>query len=146
MMSHKVYIHVYLLLEKDQQILLSLRQNTGYADGQWGLVSGHGESQETVRQALIREAEEEIGITIKEEDLTIVHVMHRRSDRECVEFFIKCRAFLGEISNKEPHKCGDVRFFEKDNLPDTIVPYIPHALKNIDEGITYSEYGWDHAH
>ncbi len=141
---HKVYLSVYLILENENQVLLALRQNTGYADGQWGLVSGHAESQETVREALVREVAEEIGITINPDDLTILHVLHRRSDRENVDFFMKCSAYKGNIINKEPHKCEKLNFFPKDNLPDTIVPYIKEVFEHIKAGKIYSEYGWDH--
>ncbi|HXF90504.1 MAG TPA: NUDIX domain-containing protein [Candidatus Nitrosotenuis sp.] len=142
---HKVAVCVYLILQRDNKVLLGLRQNTGFADGKWGLISGHVESQESARSALSREVAEEIGITVKVEDLCIVHVMHRRSDRENIDIFMTCRSYQGEIHNQEPHKCGKLAFFSQDQLPEFVIDYIAHALKNIKNGITYSEYGWDHA-
>ena len=37
------YVCVYLVLERDGKVLLSLRENTGYEDGKWSLVAGHAE-------------------------------------------------------------------------------------------------------
>ena len=45
-----------------QEILLQRLQNTGYADGMWDFAcSGHVELGESMKQALCREAEEELG-------------------------------------------------------------------------------------
>ncbi len=61
-------IAVYLILKREEETLLLLRQNTGYMDGFYGLVSGHVENDESAVTAMIREAHEESGITIKEEN------------------------------------------------------------------------------
>ena len=58
----KLAVTVQLLLEKDGKLLLHLRQNSSFANGYYGLVSGHIDGNETVRQAMIREAREEAGI------------------------------------------------------------------------------------
>ena len=55
----------YFALIKDGQVLLQLRKNTGYRDGEYGLVAGHVEPHESFAQALIREIEEEAGIKLK---------------------------------------------------------------------------------
>jgi 8-oxo-dGTP pyrophosphatase MutT (NUDIX family) len=62
--SFKIIPSVYLLLFKGNQVLLSKRANTGYEDGNYGLVSGHVESNETLREAMVREAAEEVGLTL----------------------------------------------------------------------------------
>lgn len=42
-----------------------------------------------------REALEEAGIKIKEEDLEIVHVMHRKTpDRESIDYFLTCKNMM----------------------------------------------------
>lgn len=48
-----------------QEVLLHLRQNTGYMDGHWDFAgSGHVDENETARQAVARECLEELGITV----------------------------------------------------------------------------------
>ncbi|MFQ6087067.1 MAG: NUDIX domain-containing protein, partial [Candidatus Bathyarchaeia archaeon] len=70
---------VYLVLTKDNKILLSRRYNTGFHDGEYSFPAGHlhGED-ETLKQAMVREAKEEVGIEVDLADLELVHVMHRR--------------------------------------------------------------------
>ncbi len=141
-MNAKAHVNVNLILLKDNQILLSLRKNTGYEDGNWGLVSGNVEVGESATDALIREAEEEVGVRINPKDLTICHVMHRKSDRENMDIFWTCSHWENEIDNVEPHKCGGVEFYGSDHFPANLIDHIKVALQNIDKGNFYSEYGW----
>lgn len=145
---HKLRIPVYLVLIDNTQILLMRRINTGYRDGEYCLVSGHIEGNESLRQAMVREAMEEIGITIKPDDLEFVHVLHRREKfakgpAERIDFFFKPKKWQGEIKNKEIDKCDKIKWFPLDNLPTNIFPYIRQVIECIDKGMEYSEYGWD---
>lgn len=134
---------VYLILIEEEKILLSLRQNTGYEDGSWGLVSGHGETNESAKDALCRESAEEIGIHIEPTDLSVVHVMHRKTCRENIDIFMQCTTWQGDISNREPEKCGGLEFFSKDSFPKNTVDYIRRALENIQNLKIYDEVGWE---
>ena len=134
-------VAVYLVLTKDDQVLLTLRQNTGFADGLYGLASGHVEENETIKHAMIREAEEEIGIHIKPDDLKLAHIMQHKSQSHYIDFYFHCYSFQGEPLNCEPEKCGDVRFFPKDKLPENLIVNVRQALQLINIGSNYSEYG-----
>lgn len=138
----KIIPEVHLILIKNNQTLLLLRQNTGYEDGKYSLVAGHPEGNEPLKEAMIREALEEAGITIKYEDLIFSQVMHRTSDSERVSFFFTTEIWNGEIKNMEPDKCSDLSWFSLDNLPVNIIPYIKEAINNHLIGIKYSEFGW----
>ncbi len=142
-MKATVNLSVYLILEKAGKILLGLRQNTGYEDGKWMLMAGHVEAGEQATYAMCREAMEEIGIEIRPEDLEVLHVMHRVSNRENIDIFMRINKWQGEIINQEPHKCEKLDFFAKDELPENIVEYIRVALRNIENGVLYAEYGWE---
>ncbi len=135
---------VYLMLMQDNKILLSRRANTGYKDGMYGMVSGHVEKAEGCLSALIREAKEEIGITINKNDLEVAHVLHRNceDDLEYVDVFIKTSNYKGDIKNCEPEKCDKLEWFSLDNLPNEIVEYLPEVFNHIKNNRFYSEQGW----
>lgn len=42
----------------------------------------------------------------------------------------------------EPDKHSQVLWCKSDALPDDIIPYVEQALKMIEQGISYSEFGW----
>ncbi len=135
----------YLFLIKDNKILLQRRKNTGFEDGNYGLVSGHLDGDETVYQAMVREVKEEAGIDLKVNDLKVVHVMHRGGrgrDNERIDFFITTKGWKGEVKNTEPDKCNDLRWFEINNLPENAIDFIKQAIECIQKNIFYSEFGW----
>jgi len=136
----------YLVLIKENKILLQRRFNTGYEDGKYSFVAGHVESGENFTQALIREIKEEAGIVLKKEDIKVVHVMSRDSgtskNNERLDVFFVAKKWTGEIKNKEPDKCDDLSWFDLDDLPENIIPYIKEAIKNIKNNIFFSEFGW----
>lgn len=133
----------HLILLKNDKILLLRRFNTGYEDGNYSVVAGHLDGNETFIQAMVREAREEAGIDIKPEDLKVIHVIHRKvPNDERIDFFIMAKKWEGELKLMEPHKCDDLNWFELDSLPKNIIPYVKQAIDNIKDGIFYSEHGW----
>ena len=134
---------VHLLLEKEGQVLLLRRFQIGYEDGNYSVVAGHANGNETLTQAMAREALEEAGIVVDPDDLVLVHVMHRRTEDERVDFFFSASRWAGDPRNAEPHKCSDVRWFPRDQLPPNVVPYVRIAIEHVRSGVVYSELGWD---
>lgn len=132
----------HLFLIKGNKILLLRRFNTGYQDGNYSAPAGHIEGNETARETMVREAKEEVEIEIKREDLKVVHVMHRNENEERIDFFFTIKNWKGEPQIMEPHKCDDLNWFELDDLPNNIVPYIKQAINCFLKNIFYSEYGW----
>ena len=139
----KLPVSAQLFLIKDEKILLLRRFNTGYEDGKYSVVAGHIAGNETVAEAMIREAKEEADIFIAREDLKTVHVMHRKKGRgEYIDYFFFCDKWTGDIRNSEPHKCDDLRWFDINDLPDNMVDYIREAIEYYKNGIKFSEFGW----
>ena len=139
----KLIPSVYLILINNNQILLSRRFQTGFEDGNYGMVSGHAEEKETMREALSREVLEEIGIKINPLDLEHYLTMHRScGNHERVDFFFTTDKHEGEIKNMEPNKCDDLSWFPLNQLPKNIIPYITKAIDCYTKGEKYCEFGW----
>ena len=138
----KVIPTSHLILVKDGKILLLRRFNTGWGDGNYSVIAGHLDGNETFLQAMVREAEEEAGIELSQEDLEVVHVVHRKSNEERIDFFILAKRWKGDPRNMEPHKCDDLNWFEMDKLPENTIPYIRQAIGCFRKGVFYSEHGW----
>lgn len=133
----------YLILLRDEKILLLRRRNTGFRDGEYSFIAGHVEKGESFTSAVIREAREEAGITVGEEDLKTVHVMHRKSDDSVrMDVFFSTEKWDGEIVNREPEKCSDLSWFPMNSLPENTIPYIRNVINYIREERYYSEEGW----
>ncbi len=145
MKEHFTYIgSAFLLLIKDEKILLQRRYQTGHEDGNYGVPAGHLDGNETVREGCVREMKEEIGIEIDPEDLTMVHVMHRKKPKdERFDFYLTASSYKGEVENCEPHKCDDLRWFPLDDLPENTIGYVCQAIDCYRSGEFYSEYGWE---
>jgi ADP-ribose pyrophosphatase YjhB (NUDIX family) len=136
---------VYLILVKNNGILLLRRFNTGWEDGNYSLISGHLDGQETVTQAMMREAKEEAGISIKTKDLHVAHAMHRKSeeDLEFIDFFLVADTWKGEPKITEPDKCDEMKWFPFDNLPRNLLHHVKQAIENFQHNIAFSEFGWN---
>ncbi len=135
---------VYLILIKKNKILLSRRFNTGWMDGYYSLVAGHIDGNEPVSFAMIREAKEEAGIIIDKKDLLPATVIHRYyPNQEYVDFFFVAKKWEGEPEIKETDKCDDMSWFDLDNLPENLLPYIKEAIENYKRGIAFFESGWE---
>ena len=123
-------------------MLLLRRLNTGYADGQYSVPAGHLDGNETVVAAAIREAQEEIGVTIAVADLTVVGVMHRRAGDERIDFFTAATCWTGDPHNCEPAKCDNLLWADPDHLPANVIPYVRRALENYSAGRWFDTFGW----
>lgn len=141
-MRSKFPVAIHLLFLIDNQVLLLRRFNTGYEDGNYSVVAGHVDLGETVIQAAIREASEEVGVILKPQDIQVVHTMNRRSNDERIDFFAVVKSWKGEITNNEPEKCDDLSWFSIDSLPSNTISYVKYAIENYQNGLYYSEFGW----
>lgn len=141
----------YVFLVRDgaagPEVLLQLRQNTGYMDAHWAAAAaGHVERGETALDAAHREAAEEIAVTALE--LEFVTAMQRTGQGEPIDeridFFFVARHWSGEPRIVEPEKCAELRWCPLDALPDPVVPHEGEVLRAIRTGTAeaYSTFGF----
>ena len=140
---------VHLLLIRDEQILLLRRANTGYEDGNYSIIAGHLDGDETVYAAAAREAREareEAAITVVGRDLNMVGVLQRRAatptDDERIDFFLAASRWSGVIANAEPEKCDELAWFRLDDLPTNVISYVRQALDNYRNAVWFDTAGW----
>lgn len=140
----RAVVDVHVMLVRGDELLLARREGTGYGDGLWHLPSGHLEEGESVTAAAVREAAEEIGVTIDPADLTFAHVMHRAPER--VGLFFTAEKWTGEPYNAEPHKCSEIAWWPMTALPPDMVAYPAAAIAEILAGVPFAEHDWSTNH
>ena len=133
---------VHVLLEKAGRVLLMRRAGTGFFDGLYSLPGGHVEAGESLCDTAVREMREELAIDIDRATLEIIGVVHRRSDSNRIDFFMRAGRWSGEPVIAEPDKCDDLQWYERTALPEAIVPYVRDALQ-AGAGPWIHESGWN---
>jgi ADP-ribose pyrophosphatase YjhB (NUDIX family) len=137
---------VFLIFRQGNQILLLRRFNTGHNDGNYSLVSGHVDEGESFIQAAIREADEEAGVKISAEDLSLAYVLHSRHSDDAVVYinlYMNVGKWEGEIFNAEPEKCDDLSWFDMENLPENTIDYVRFTLEEVEEGRNFGQFGFE---
>ena len=140
-------ILMLLKTENDKRkVLLQRRQNTGFADGLWDLsCSGHVEHGESMSEAAVREAKEELGIEIPLKEVRFFVLVHKREQERDLTYYnsyFVCENFIGEPHICEPHKCSDLQWFDLNKLPDDLINDRKKAVQAYVNGVHYIEYGW----
>ena len=137
-----VHVTVHLLLINNNKVLAMKRCNTGYMDGYYGFVSGHLENNESLRHAMAREAFEEVGIVIKEEDLDITCMIRRGDNNNYFNIFLKAEKYEGEPKNMEPDKCEKLAWLDINDLPENTIAAEKRAIYNYINEIRFDEYNF----
>lgn len=125
-------ISVVCIIEKEGKYLFLKRTHTGLADGFYMFPGGHVEQGESVIHAMVREMKEELGITVKEEDLEfkLVEPIHTH-----VTFFFKVKKYTGVLQNMEPEKHSEMVFLSPDEKG--IHPFTKREIKLIKQGYVF---------
>lgn len=111
------------------EVLLQLRQNTGYRDGYWACAAaGHVEEGESVVAAAVREVREELGVRVDPTALRPLTVLHRGEPggpaiEQRADFFFEVTAWEGVPAIQEPEKAAGLAWAPLDGLPDPVVPH-----------------------
>lgn len=131
-----------ILINKQKEVLLQKRCNTGYMDGMYALVAGHLEANESMVSGIIRETKEEIGIELDKVKVSFVCLVRSGNDNEYINSYFKCEEFDGIVKNAEVDKCSELRWFNINNLPGNIIPNDKRAIDNMINNIVLDEYNF----
>ena len=122
----------------ENEYLLHKRIGTNFFDGYYSVPGGHIERYETPLECAMREAKEELGITLKPNQLEVVNLIYRIKEKEgevrpdlC--FLIK--QWKGTISNGEPKKHKKPEWYLISKFPNKMVPYVKQAIIDIERGV-----------
>ncbi len=136
----------YVVLQREgshgTEVLLQLRRGTPFMDGWWACgAAGHVEAGESFPQAGVREAREELGVTLHAADLHHVATVHRTCAlpdpvEQRVDVFVTTSSWEGEPHVAEAHRAAELRWWPLDALPDGVVPHERRALDALREGRT----------
>ena len=139
---YRSMIVVDLMLIRDnkengkKEILLALRKNTRYNDGEYELPGGHVDEGEDLMNAMIREAEEELKIKLKIEDLHIKHILHHYKGNR-LKFIISADKYEGNLKIGEPEKCEKLEWFDIKKLPENTEKRMKKVIREIENNIFY---------
>ena len=149
--TQRPYAASYVIVQNDSgHIAMVLRTGTDWMNNHYGLPSGKTEKRETFSQGAVREALEEIGITITLNELEHAITVHRFSskdkddseDMEWIDLYFTVRNYNGKVINAEPHMHSEVAWLDPNNLPSNVIPSVAASLKAWADGQKYLEHGW----
>jgi 8-oxo-dGTP diphosphatase len=142
----KCRVAACLVLRQGDKVLLARRANTGFGDGFYALPGGNVDGNEPITHALVREIQEELGITIDPKDCTFISCLHVapyfRTPDEILLFCFQAEKYKGIIENKEPEKCDDLQFFDIHSLPENMLEGSKQCLQNLISSSYFTELHW----
>lgn len=111
------HVTVDALLLQDEKILLIKRTGKLLEGGKWGLVGGFVDRDETLKEAVAREAMEESGYKVK--DITLLTVRDNpdrpKEDRQNISFVFFCTT--DEKVGESDWEVDDQQWFDLNELP-----------------------------
>jgi len=126
-----------LLIDRGQMLLLRQTKPNG---GNFTLVGGTVEKAEFAKETLIRESYEEAGILLKEQDLELVHVLHKRSYKEHrIVLYFKAYNWMGRAASREQKKFKSADWYDVNALPNRLTETVSQVIAAYRQGRFYSE-------
>ncbi|CAM3648232.1 NUDIX domain-containing protein [Erysipelothrix urinaevulpis] len=121
------------IFNENHEILLQKRKDLN----QWGLISGHIEIGETVKEAVIREVKEETGLIVNitrmigvysDPTSQIIHYPNGKTTHFITNYF-EAEIIGGKLRIDESESV-DIRFFKPNELPDNLLTMDPSWLED----------------
>jgi 8-oxo-dGTP diphosphatase len=119
------------LVDADRRVLIAQRPEGKTLAGLWEFPGGKVEPGERPEATLIRELQEEIGITVKEACLApLTFASHAYEDFHLLMPLYICRRWDGEVVAREGQNLAWVRAnkLRDYKMPPADIPLIPHLI------------------
>ena len=122
---------VHMILVKDGKILVQKRKGSKLWPGYYALPAGHVDSGENQYDALVREAQEELGIELDIKNIINSYVVLRRNyfkiDGKKLEpyinYYFEFKKYKGTPKIMEKDKCDELIWVDINDLPEPFVNY-----------------------
>ena len=106
----------------------------------WAFPGGKVDANEFFREAALREAQEEVGIIGKPEDINEETIVMIRSIQWTkVIYFGRIDQYTNSPAIIEPDLATDLAWFSIDDLPEPMIPHHKTGLEAILQGVAYTE-------
>ena len=106
-----------VIQDSDGRVLFCRKRRTGG----WSFPSGYVEWGEDIRDALVREVQEELSLTIEVGDVVAVHSNFHDRERQTVGVWFYARVTAGQLRLADD-EIDDARYFRLDELPEPAFP------------------------
>ena len=129
---------VHMIICKDNKILVQKRKGSKLWPGYYALPAGHIDKGENQYDALIREAQEELGIVINLKKIINSYVVLRRNYIEIngkvlepyIDYYFEIEEYEGIPKIIEEDKCDELIWVDINNLPEPFINYEGDFLQN----------------
>ena len=132
---------IYIIIKNENgEILLQRRQGTKLWPGFLALPAGHIDEGENAYEALLREAKEELNITIDTNHIVDTFLVNRKNKSlpPYYDVYFEISKYGGKITINEPEKCSELIWADINNLPTDMITFEKEAINNNLKGIKFS--------
>ena len=122
------------IITRGDEILLQRRSD----NGNWSLVGGLMELDETFEQTALREIKEETGLEVRLDYLVGVYHNHHAAWPNGDQAHVVCAVYKASILSSEPRldeESLELRFFKKEELPFIASEDYQQAMKDYFDGV-----------
>lgn len=143
MRTAQSFCAAYVIVRHEGKYLFVKRAHTTWMNGYYGLPAGKVEVGEGFLPAAIREAKEEVGITIFPAGIKHAVTLWRLAEDTGLEWCdvaFDVSSWKGEPYNAEPDVHSEIAWFGMRELPDNVIPSVRRMLELHEAGETYGEY------
>ena len=134
----KSAVHMIICNCKDNKILVQKRKGSKLWPGYYALPAGHIDKGENQYDALIREAQEELGIVINLKKIINSYVVLRRNYVEIngkvlesyIDYYFEIEEYEGIPKIIEEDRCDELIWVDINNLPEPFINYEGDFLEN----------------